>query len=171
MMMKDLEKPLTTKGLRPSWTYRGAKSEQKYLFSQLTDNQHFLKNPFFNALRLLSIRVAIAIYSPLDCCLFAGRRSLYRKPLPTNHAREKSFFAKPKAWGGACLQPQRTPNGHFIHCPSLYRPLGETLFCMKHIDNKPLGVSHEAMSRRRPTPRPRHAKPPPTEILRGAGDT
>lgn len=161
MMMKDLEKPLTTKGLRPSWTYRGAKIEQKYRFSQLTDNQHLLKNHFTTpcdcylfASRLLSIRLSIAIFSQADGGFIASH-------LPTRQAREQGFFAKPNAWGGACLQPQRTPNGHFIHCPSLYRPLGKKLFYMKHIDNKPLGVSHEAMSRRRPTPRPRHAKPHP----------
>lgn len=82
MMMKDLEKPLTTKGLRPSWAYRGAKIEQKYRFSQLTDNQHFLKNPFFNALRLLSIRLSIAIFSQADGGFIA---SPYQ---PVRHAKK-----------------------------------------------------------------------------------
>lgn len=89
MMMKDLEKPLTTKGLRPSWTYRGAKIEQKYRFSQLTDNQHLLKNHFTTpcdcylfASRLLSFRLSIAIFSQADGGFIA---SPYQ---PVRHAKK-----------------------------------------------------------------------------------
>jgi len=88
-MMKDLEKPLTTKGLRPSWTYRGAKSSKNIDFSNSLIINTFLKTHFSTpcdcylfASRLLSIRLSIAIFSQADGGFIA---SPYQ---PVRHAKK-----------------------------------------------------------------------------------